>query len=149
MNIHGSQHYGLDSKDPNRKALWEPVSITIDQNEQICGFWNKFLPRLEETSVTHCSTKYKGPDYQIPQTRFRPVKIRTRPTTTTHPQHHKINIDDIANTLTSKTGTKTAVRNEKLRINTYGGVIPFLDQKPDIITVQCAKITRLDNEVFF
>merc|ERR1712241_1307125 len=42
---------------------------------------------------------------------------------------------------------KTAVRNEKLRINTYGGVIPFLDQKPDIITVQCAKITRLDNEV--
>jgi len=42
---------------------------------------------------------------------------------------------------------ETNVRNEKVRINTYGGVLSFLDQKPKIITVQCAKITSLDNEI--
>jgi transforming growth factor-beta-induced protein len=42
---------------------------------------------------------------------------------------------------------KTGMRNEKLRINTYGSPLSFLNQEPDIITVQCAKITSLDNEV--
>ena len=42
---------------------------------------------------------------------------------------------------------KTGVRNEKLRINTYGSPLSFLNQEPDIITVQCAKITNMDSEV--
>ena len=42
---------------------------------------------------------------------------------------------------------KTGVRDEKLRINTYGGLIPFMDTKPNIMTVQCAKITHMDNEI--
>merc|ERR1719411_366393 len=42
---------------------------------------------------------------------------------------------------------QTDVNDQKLRINTYGGMIPFMDDKPNIITVQCAKITNLDNEV--
>merc|ERR1711971_562163 len=35
---------------------------------------------------------------------------------------------------------KTGMRNEKLRINTYGSPLSFLNQEPDIITVQCDKI---------
>merc|ERR1719510_517223 len=42
---------------------------------------------------------------------------------------------------------QTDVNEQKLRINTYGGVIPFMDDKPSTITVQCAKITSLDNEI--
>jgi len=42
---------------------------------------------------------------------------------------------------------ETEIENQKLRINTYGGMIPFMDKKPSTITVQCAKLTHLDNEV--
>lgn len=42
---------------------------------------------------------------------------------------------------------KTSVANQSLRINTYGGMIPMLEQQPDKITVQCARITNLDKEV--
>lgn len=42
---------------------------------------------------------------------------------------------------------KSAVRDQKLRINAYGSLIPFMDQKPNILTVQCAKITNLDDEI--
>ena len=42
---------------------------------------------------------------------------------------------------------QSGVENQKLRINTYGGLIPFMDQKPNVMTVQCAKITHLDDEI--
>jgi uncharacterized surface protein with fasciclin (FAS1) repeats len=43
---------------------------------------------------------------------------------------------------------KSGVQDQKLRINTYGGLIPFMtDQRPSKYTVQCARITSLDNEV--
>lgn len=42
---------------------------------------------------------------------------------------------------------KTGVPNKSLRINAYGGLIPFVDQEPSTYTVQCAKITHMDNEV--
>merc|ERR1719210_1429466 len=42
---------------------------------------------------------------------------------------------------------KTGIPNKKLRINAYGGLIPFVDQEPSTFTVQCAKITHMDSEV--
>ena len=39
------------------------------------------------------------------------------------------------------------VPNKNLRINTYGGLIPFVSQEPSTYTVQCAKITHMDDEV--
>merc|ERR1712004_363898 len=39
---------------------------------------------------------------------------------------------------------KTGVRDQNLRINTYGGVIPIMDRTPNVITAQCARITNLD-----
>jgi len=42
---------------------------------------------------------------------------------------------------------KTNLRSEKVRINTYGSPLDFLAQEPKIMTVQCAKITSLDNEI--
>lgn len=39
------------------------------------------------------------------------------------------------------------IPNKKLRINAYGGLIPFVDQEPSTFTVQCAKITHMDSEV--
>ena len=42
---------------------------------------------------------------------------------------------------------KTGVRDQNLRINTYGGVIPIMDKTPNVITAQCARITNLDTEV--
>ena len=41
----------------------------------------------------------------------------------------------------------TNLRSEKVRINTYGSPLDFLAQEPKIMTVQCAKVTNLDNEV--
>jgi len=42
---------------------------------------------------------------------------------------------------------KTGVPNKSLRINTYGGLIPFVNKEPSTYTVQCAKITHMDDEV--
>jgi len=42
---------------------------------------------------------------------------------------------------------KTGVRDQSLRINTYGGVIPIMDATPSVITAQCARITNVDSEV--
>merc|ERR1712241_764006 len=42
---------------------------------------------------------------------------------------------------------KSGVPNKNLRINTYGGLIPFVSQEPSTYTVQCAKITHMDDEV--
>merc|ERR1711981_293485 len=42
---------------------------------------------------------------------------------------------------------KTGVPNKSLRINTWGGLIPFVNKEPSTYTVQCAKITHMDDEV--
>ena len=89
LNIHGSQHSSLESQKLGGNVMWEPVSISIDKNEQTCAFWNDFIPSLSDKSIprSNCQSKSSKSQNKPRQTIFLPMKIRPRSTTSSTKIH--------------------------------------------------------------
>ena len=94
LNIHGSQRSSDHTLNLSGNIMWEPVSIAIDNNEQTCAFWNKFLPSLKGKQSEKCFLKKARPNNRIKQKIFLPMKIRPRSTTTVNPKVYSENVSE-------------------------------------------------------
>ena len=85
LSIHGSQRSSNVQEEQGSSMMWEPVSINVDKNEQVCAFWNNFVPSLESLKSQSCNSKKTSLRSKTKQKIFLPMAIRPRLTTTASP----------------------------------------------------------------
>ena len=85
LSIHGSQRSSNVHEEQGSNMMWEPVSINVDKTEQICAFWNNFVPSLESLKSQSCDSKKTSLRSKTKQKVFLPMAIRPRLTTTASP----------------------------------------------------------------